>query len=50
MQIKRVDGRVRALYCANEKVVTKGAIMCQLKGWMDKGGYDNVQMKGGWIK
>ena len=22
----------------------------QLKGWMDKGGYDDVQMKGGWKK
>ena len=24
--------------------------MCKLKGWMDKGEYDNVQMKGGWKK
>ena len=24
--------------------------MCKLKGWMDKGGYDNVEMKGGWKK
>ena len=24
--------------------------MCKLKGWMDKGGYDDVQMKGGWKK
>ena len=32
-----------------QKVVTKGGIMCKLKGCMDKGGYD-VQMKGGWKK
>ena len=32
----------------SEKVVTKGGnMMCKLKGWMDKGGYDDVQMKGG---
>ena len=24
--------------------------MCKLKGQMGKGGYDNLQMKGGWTK
>ena len=24
--------------------------MWKLKGWIDKGGYDDVQMKGGWKK
>ena len=24
-------------------------MMCKLKGWMDKGGYDDVQMKG-WME
>ena len=31
-------------------MITKGGITCKLKGWMDKGGYDDVQMKGGWKK
>ena len=31
-------------------MVIKGPIMCKLKGWMDKGGYDDVQIKSGWIK
>ena len=24
--------------------------MCKLQGWMDKGVYDDVEMKGGWKK
>ena len=31
-------------------MVTKVGIKCKLKGWMDMGGYDDVEMKGGWKK
>ena len=32
--------------CGNQRVDAKGGIMmCALKGWMDKGGHYDVQMK-----
>ena len=46
VQIKRVDGKGRAL-CGNERVDATGSnMMCILNGQMGNGGYD-VQMKGG---
>ena len=36
--------------CANEKVDTKrGIMMCKFKGWMDKGGHYDVEIKG-WMQ
>ena len=45
VQIKRADGKRRALLCGNERVDGKGGIMmCKLKGQTEKGHYD-VEIK-----
>ena len=46
MQITRADGKGRPLCCGNKRVdATEGIMTCKLKGWMDKGGHYDVQMK-----
>ena len=48
MEIKRADGKGRALCCGNERVNAKRSnMMCKLNGQMGNGRYDNVQMKAG---
>ena len=46
VQMQIVNGKGRALQCGNKKVdATGGNIMCKLKGQMDKGRHDDVEMK-----
>ena len=48
VQLKRPDGKGRALCCGNERVdATRSNMMCKLNLQMGNGGYDDVQMKGG---
>ena len=58
VRIKKADGQVRALSCPNEKMDvkegimmwksswmdTEGIIISKLKGWMDKGEHNEVEM------
>ena len=49
MQIKRADGKGKALRCGNERVLAKGGnMLCKLKGYRDLR-EGNVQMKR-WIQ
>ena len=45
MQIKK-GGWIRRALCGSQSVDAKGGVMmCKLKGWIDKGGHYDVEIK-----